>query len=97
MLLCSLLSTRGEKMPLNIRNNQTEQLATELAKLTGETKTEAVTQALRERLERTRRTRTKRRLSDEIEKIAIHCASLPVLDARHADDIIGYDQHGIPG
>jgi antitoxin VapB len=96
MLLCSSLSTRGESMPLNIRNKETEQLATALAKLTGETKTEAVTQALRERLERTRRTRTKRRLRDEIEEIAIHCAALPVLDARHADDIIGYDQHGIP-
>ena len=83
-------------MPLNIRNKQTEQLAVALAKLTGETKTEAVTQALRERLERTRRTRTKRRLRDEIEEIAVHCASLPVLDGRHADDIIGYDQHGIP-
>jgi antitoxin VapB len=97
MLLCSLLSTRGENMPLNIRNKQTEQLATALAKLTGETKTEAVTQALRERLERTRRTRTKHRLSDEIEKIALRCAALPILDARHPDDIIGYDQHGIPG
>jgi antitoxin VapB len=83
-------------MPLNIRNKQTEQLATALAKLTGETKTEAVTQALRERLERTRRTRSKRRLRDEIEKIAARCAALPVLDARQADDIVGYDEHGIP-
>jgi antitoxin VapB len=83
-------------MPLNIRNKQAEQLAAALAKLTGETKTEAVTQALRERLERTRRARTKRRLRDEIQEIAIHCAALPVLDGRDADDIIGYDQHGIP-
>ena len=96
MLLYSLLSTRGDFMPLNIRNKQTEQLVTALAKLTGETKTEAVTQALRERLERTRRTRTKRRLRDEIEEIATRCAALPVLDARQPDDIIGYDQHGIP-
>lgn len=83
-------------MPLNIRNKQTEQLAAALAKLTGESKTEAVTQALRERLERTRRIRTKRRLSDDIEEIAKHCAALPVLDRRSGDDIIGYDQHGIP-
>lgn len=83
-------------MPLNIRNKQTEQLAAELAKLTGESKTEAVTQALRERLERTRRMRTKRRLSDEIEEIAKHCAALPVLDHRSSDDIIGYDQNGVP-
>jgi len=83
-------------MPLNIRNKQTEELATALAKLTGETKTEAVTKALRERLERTRRARTKRRLRDEIDEIALHCAALPVLDRRHADDIVGYDPHGIP-
>ena len=38
--------------PLNIRNEETEQLAATLAQLTGETKTEAVTQALRERLQR---------------------------------------------
>ena len=96
MLPYSLWSIRGEIMPLNIRNKQTEQLAAALAKLTGESKTEAVTQALRERLERTRRARTKRRLRDEIEEIAKHSAALPVLDERHADDIIGYDQHGIP-
>jgi antitoxin VapB len=96
MLPYSLWSIRGEIMPLNIRNKQTEQLAAALAKLTGESKTEAVTQALRERLERTRRARTKRRMRDEIEEIAKHCAALPVLDERHADDIIGYDQHGIP-
>jgi antitoxin VapB len=89
------LSTRGENVPLNIRNKETEQLATALAKLTGETKTEAVTQALRERLQRTRRNRTKHRLSDEIEKIALRCAAHAVLDGRHADDIIGYDPNGI--
>ena len=83
-------------MPLNIRNKQAEHLAAALAKLTGETKTAAVTQALRERLERTRRARSKRRLRDEIEEIALRCAAHPVLDERHADDIIGYDQHGIP-
>jgi antitoxin VapB len=35
-------------------------------------------------------------LRDEIEEIATRCAALPVLDARQPDDIIGYDQHGIP-
>lgn len=83
-------------MPLNIRNEETEELANALAKLTGETKTEAVTQALRERLQRVRRTRSKRRLADELDEIALHCATLPVRDRRSADEIIGYDEHGLP-
>ena len=37
-------------MALNNRNQETEKLASDLAALTGETKTEAVTKALRERL-----------------------------------------------
>ena len=39
-------------MGLNIKNDETCQLATELASLTGETKTGAITIALRERLDR---------------------------------------------
>jgi len=82
--------------PLNIRNEETEQLATALSKLTGETKTEAVTQALRERLIRVRRARTKRRLADDLDEIALHCSTLPLRDARNADEIMGYDEHGLP-
>jgi len=67
-----------------------------LAKLTGETKTEAVTQALRDRLARLRRERTRRRLADELDEIARHCARLPVLDPRTPDEILGYDEHGLP-
>jgi antitoxin VapB len=83
-------------MPLNIRNKQAEELAGALAKLTGETKTEAVTQALRERLQRVRRARAKRRLADELDDIALHCSSLPVRDRRSAEEIIGYDENGLP-
>jgi antitoxin VapB len=83
-------------MPLNIRNEQTEQLASALAKLTGETKTEAVTQALRERLERVRRARARKRLADELDEIALHCSARPVRDQRSADEILGYDENGLP-
>lgn len=83
-------------MALNIRNRTTEELAAILARLTGETKTQAVTTALRDRLERTRRRRTGRGLADELDKIALHCASLPVLDERAAEDILGYDERGLP-
>ena len=83
-------------MALNIRNKETERLATALAKLTGESKTEAVTRALRDRLERLQRDRSRRRLADELDQIAQHCATLPRLDSRPADEILGYDEHGLP-
>jgi antitoxin VapB len=76
-------------MALNIRNFEAERLAAELAKQTGETKTEAVTKALRDRLARIRRDKSPRRLADELEEIAKHCASLPVLDPRTPDEILG--------
>lgn len=83
-------------MALNIRNPETERLATTLAKLTGETKTEAVTRALRDRLMRVRRERTRKRLADELDEIALQCAAIPVRDARPADEILGYDDRGLP-
>lgn len=83
-------------MALNIRNPEAERLATELAKQTGESKTEAVTKALRDRLARVRRDRTRRRRAAELEEIAEHCASLPVLDGRRAEEILGYDEIGLP-
>ncbi len=83
-------------MALNIRNPQTEALATELAQLTGETKTEAVTKAVRDRLDRVKRERHHRSLADELDAIARQCAALPVLDARAPDEILGYDEHGLP-
>lgn len=84
-------------MALNIRNPETERLAAELARETGETKTEAVTKALRDRLNRLRRARAGRSLAEELDAIARHCAALPVLDARPADAILGYDERGLPG
>ena len=85
-----------DTMALNIRNAEAEKLATELAKQTGESKTEALTKALRDRLMRVRRERSRRRLADELEEIAEHCASLPVLDDRTAEEILGYDEAGLP-
>jgi antitoxin VapB len=83
-------------MALNIRNVEAERLAGELARHTGETKTDAVIRALKERLARVRRDRVPRRLADDLEDIARHCAALPVVDARPADEILGYDDRGMP-
>ena len=79
-------------MALNIRNAETERLAAELALLTGRT----VTEALRDHLERLRRERSGRSLADELDDIGRRCAKLPVLDGRPADEILGYDEHGVP-
>ena len=83
-------------MALNIRNAETERLAGAVARLTGETKTRAVTVALRDRLERLRRDRSGRSLAQQLEEIAEHCSSLPVLDSRDADEILGYGEIGVP-
>jgi len=83
-------------MALNIRNEETERLTDKLARLTGESKTEAVRKAVRDRLERIQRERVGRRLADELDEIARHCASLPTVDNRSAEEILGYDDHGLP-
>ena len=84
-------------MALNIRHAETERLAAELARETGETKTEAVTKALRDRLTRVRRDRTAGRgLAHDLNDIGRRCAALPVLDERAPDEILGYDERGLP-
>ncbi len=84
-------------MALNIRNPEAEKLAAALARLTGETKTDAVTKALRDRLARVRRERAGRPLADELDDLAAQCARLPLLDPRSEDEILGYDHTGAPG
>lgn len=83
-------------MPLSIKDPKADRLARELARLTGETITEAVTIALQERLQRVTARRRGRSLADELDEIARRCAALPVLDTRTPDEIIGYDEHGLP-
>lgn len=83
-------------MVLNIRNREAHRLATELAKLTGETLTQAVTRALRECLQRESGKTTVPDLAEELMEIGRRCASLSVLDPRTPEEILGYDEHGLP-
>lgn len=84
-------------MGLNIKNEETCQLAGELARLTGDTMTGAITIALRERLEKERRVRGTEKRLQEMRAIAERCARL--LGTRpsateHGDSL--YDERGLP-
>lgn len=81
-------------MALNIRDPEVEELAAELARITGETEKEAVVQALRDRLARTRRDDGTPGLADRLVAIGRECAALPVLDERAAHEILGYGADG---
>lgn len=83
-------------LALNIRNQRAESLALSVIQITGETKTQAVTQALQERLDRLQAKNKKSSLVDDILEIGRQCAMLPELDDRTADEILGYDEDGLP-
>lgn len=83
-------------MALSIRNHKTEKLARELAEKSGETITQTITRALEERLERLRGRAAATDLREELSKISERCRSIPDLDARSADEILGYGSEGVP-
>lgn len=84
-------------MILTLTDPETGRLAHEVAELTGESVTEAVRKSLAERLAREQRRRRGRTtgIAEELNEIAKHCAALPDLDPRPADEIIGYDENGM--
>jgi antitoxin VapB len=84
-------------MSLNIKNEEAHKLAQQLAKLTGENMTEAVTNAVRERLERAREDRRTSRLSERLLTIGKDCArrlKQPFRTIEHGDLL--YDEKGLP-
>jgi len=83
-------------MPLSIKDPETERLARELAKETGETITQAISRAVQRELLRVRGRRADQGLAERIMEIGRHCASLPVLDDRTPDEILDYDEIGVP-
>jgi antitoxin VapB len=84
-------------MSLNIKNPSTVALAEELASRQGISKTAAIHDALSERLHRLGQgAPTQDRLLGELRTIRERVARLPVLDDRSAEDIIAYDDNGLP-
>lgn len=84
-------------MALSIKNEEVDRLARKLADLTGETLTEAVLNALRERLKRESGRQSPRDTRKDVACMQARIARLPRRDTRSDEDLIGYDEHGLPG
>lgn len=84
-------------MALSIKNPEADHLASELTQRTGESVTQAIIIAMRERLVRLQVSGTAYlSTADDLMAIGSHCAALPRLDERSADEILGYGAHGYP-
>ena len=83
-------------MALSIKNDETERLARQMARETGESITEAIQKALQERWERLKLRRRSHALAGQIDDLLRRVDALPTLDSRPDDEILGYDEHGMP-
>ena len=82
---------------MNIKSAEAEALARKVATLTGESLTAAILTSLRQRLAQLNTTQADQKsLADELDAIALRAASLPLMDPRTPDEILGYDENGIP-
>jgi len=79
----------------SIKNEEADELARRLAAATGESLTDAVLVALRERLQR-EEARRRAGLVERLMRLSEEVSALPILDDRTDDEIIGYDEHGLP-
>ncbi len=82
-------------MSLNIKNPEADDLARRLVQRTGLNITDVVILALREQLRREEGRTSAPDLAAELMDIGRHCATLPDLDHRSADEILGYDERGV--
>jgi len=81
-------------MALNIKDPETDRLARELADRMGTSITDALKSALQERLART---------APKVDLVYVDLVAIGergrsrrVLDDRDAEEIVGYDDHGVP-
>ena len=83
-------------MAISIRNPLAEKLARKVAEESGESITQAIIHSLEERLERLKGRRKTHSIEEEILRISSRCSSLPDLDGRSPQEILGYDERGLP-
>jgi antitoxin VapB len=85
-------------MALNIKDRETEDLARELARRRNQGITRTLRDVLRKEVERERRLprkESKEEFHRAIQEIVDHFKSLPVLDDRSPDEILGYNEQGL--
>lgn len=83
-------------MVLSIKDPETDRLARELAALTGESITVATRRAIEERLVRVKVRMDVAPLGDELGSLVFRGRARLQLDRRGPDEILGYDEHGLP-
>lgn len=83
-------------MALSIKHPEADRLARELARRQRKPITRAVIDALESELAREKRRIRRTSRIDELMAISRRCAALPVLDHRSDDEILGFDEHGLP-
>jgi len=83
-------------MALSLKNEETERLVRQIAAKTGESLTAAIQKAVEERWERLQNQRRAQVLADQIEDILRRVDAMPTLDSRSENEILGYDEHGLP-
>ena len=83
-------------MAISIKSIETERLARQVAEQTGDSLTGAIQKSLEERLERLKSQRRHQITLDQLRDILQRVDRLPVLDSRSPDEIVGYDERGLP-
>jgi len=83
-------------MALSIKDPETERLARALSQLTGENITTATRRAIEERLRRLGGQSRRAALLQDMADIRRRWSEMAIVDERSADDILGYDEHGLP-
>jgi antitoxin VapB len=81
---------------LNIKDAETDRLARELAAETGESITVAARRAIEERLIRIRGRKSVVLAADDLHALIARGRARDILDERTAEEIVGYDDHGLP-
>ena len=94
---------KARAMSINIKNKEADRLLAELKSATGKGASELVLELLRKEHERIAREQKRRPDEAEVERILAATREMqrlwresPVIDPRSPDEILGYDENGLP-